>query len=96
MPGDYPPGAKNDAIPESSLIQQARRELTEILKQPLDMEWVEFISFHIDNPCGFETSEGVKHNIRDFYLREAAAILPKLTNPFAKEILERKIAEYKK
>ena len=65
------------------------------LTKATDMEAVSFFSFHIDNPCEAEVSPGEMKNIRDFYIREAEKTLEKMTNPFAIQILEDKIREYK-
>ena len=59
------------------------------------MEIVEFFMFHIDNPCEVELSDKGMVNIRDFYIREALRILPKLENPFAIDLLKNKIKQYK-
>ena len=60
-----------------------------------DMQFVLELIKHIENPCTVEV-EGRTRNIRDFYLRESQSILPKLTNPFAKEMLEGTINKYGK
>ncbi|HLC44716.1 MAG: hypothetical protein A2722_00930 [Candidatus Doudnabacteria bacterium RIFCSPHIGHO2_01_FULL_50_11] len=60
-----------------------------------DMQVALFLAMHIDNPCGVEVSPGQRENIRQFYLREAAAMLDKFTNPSARAMLESKIEEYK-
>ena len=59
-----------------------------------DMQLVLELIKHIENPCSVEV-EGRIRNIRDFYLRESQSILPKLTNPFAREYLEGIISKYK-
>ena len=59
-----------------------------------DIEAVTFLNRHIDNPCEVEVAPGQMENIRDFYLREARELLPTLTNPHAKRLLEMKIEEY--
>ena len=56
-----------------------------------DMEIALFYMAHIDRPC---VDRQTGHNLRDFYIRGAKEILPRLTNPFAKEALEIKIGEY--
>lgn len=64
------------------------------LNKPLDMKLVLSVEFHIRNPCGFE-EDGNNYNIREFWLREARkTIFPQLTNPFARDYLERLIEEY--
>lgn len=70
--------------------------MTKVEEKLSDMEVVIFWVYHIENPCGI-TVNGKKVNIRDFYIRESREnILPILTNPFAKEYLERVINKYKK
>lgn len=61
------------------------------MEKAYDMEIVLFYINHIDNPC-VEPITG--KNIRDFYIREAKTILPKLKNQFAFSLLESKIKEY--
>lgn len=58
-----------------------------------DMEMVLFYQRHIEEPC-VEPRTG--KNLRDFYIREATRILPTLTNPVAKSMLEETIEMYKK
>ena len=60
-----------------------------------DMQVALFLTMHIDNPCSVEVSPGQREDIRQFYLREAAAMLDKFTNPSARAMLESKIEEYK-
>lgn len=60
-----------------------------------DMQVVLELIKHIENPCTVEVKGRIR-NIRDFYLRESQSIRPKLTNPFAKEMLEETINKYRK
>ena len=69
-------------------------ELEPVPEKATDIEVVTFLNRHIDNPCEVEVAPGQMKNIRVFYLREARNILPKLTNPHAKRLLEMKIGEY--
>ncbi|MCP6717991.1 MAG: hypothetical protein KJI70_00385 [Patescibacteria group bacterium] len=55
-----------------------------------DMEIALFLAAHLDNPCGIEI-DGEWHDIRDFYERLARKLLASMTNPGAKEFLEKKI-----
>lgn len=66
------------------------------LENATDTELVEFLIGHIDNPCSVEVEEGVRLNIREFYLREADQLMEKLTNEYAKNRLRLKIEEYRK
>jgi hypothetical protein len=66
----------------------------ELPKGATDMELVLFLSWHIDNPCSVEVSPGETKNIRDFYMREAKRLIPKLANEGAKAVLENKLKEY--
>ncbi len=59
-----------------------------------DIELADFFVKHIENPCGVEIEKGKMANIRPFYIREAKKVLENMTNPFAIELLERKIKEY--
>ncbi|MDP2628638.1 MAG: hypothetical protein Q8P15_01940 [Nanoarchaeota archaeon] len=58
-----------------------------------DIELVIFLGKHIENPCGMEINGEWEH-IRPFYLGIASNLLPELTNPFAKEYLQRIIGKY--
>ena len=49
---------------------------------------------HIDHPCGVEVAPGQVENLRESYLIRARELLPKLTNPHAKRLLEINIEEY--
>ena len=57
-----------------------------------DMEIVLFYMAHIEHPC-IERTTG--KDIREFYIRRAEKILPKIENPFGKSLLEATIAKYK-
>ena len=57
----------------------------------MDIELVMTLKGHIEQPCEDEYG----NNLRLFYLRQAREVLPKLKNPFAKEILEKVIEKYK-
>ncbi len=61
---------------------------------PTDIEVALFFMRHIDEPCGTELVDGSYVNIREFYIQIAKQILPTLTNPYAKTLLEQKIEEY--
>jgi hypothetical protein len=50
-----------------------------------------FLMKHIDAPCVDPTTG---QNIRQFYINEAKRLLPKVENPFLKEALETRIAQY--
>ncbi len=63
-------------------------------KTASDLELALFLSEHINNPCEVDV-EGKRHNIRDFYLREAERVLPKIKDYIAREILLRKINQYR-
>jgi hypothetical protein len=61
-----------------------------------DIEIALLLATHIENPCSVEVN-GKIENLRAFYIREAREnVLPKLTNPFAREYLEKIISEYKR
>jgi len=55
-----------------------------------DMEYVLFLSRHIENPC--EDLHG--HNIRDFYIRETRKALASFSSPEAKRMFENVICKY--
>ncbi len=59
-----------------------------------DMSIALSLASHIDEPCTAQV-DGKTENIRPFYIKMARDILPRLTNPYAIEFLESKIAEYK-
>lgn len=58
-----------------------------------DMEVVLFLREHIENPCNAIVN-GKEKNIRYFYLDMAEEVIPKLTNPFAREYLQGMIDFY--
>jgi hypothetical protein len=66
-------------------------ELASLDTQIAYTEAAMFLIKHIDAPC-VEPTTG--QNIREFYIREAKRLLPKVENPFLKEALEAKIAQY--
>ncbi len=68
--------------------QGIRDLLGKTLEDMDDLEIAARIGYHLDNPCGFGL-----HNIREFYLREAKRLIPKLS-PQASAYLEAKIKEY--
>jgi len=57
-----------------------------------DMELVQFLIGHINNPC--EDSHG--NNLRDFYIKEAKKVLDKIQDLEAKKTLEDIIQKYSK
>lgn len=60
----------------------------------LDMEIIDEWIYHIDFPCDFE-HEGETHSPRaDYLIYLRDGILPRLTNPFAKRLVEIKINQY--
>ncbi|MEJ0021246.1 MAG: hypothetical protein WDN47_01550 [Candidatus Doudnabacteria bacterium] len=61
-----------------------------------DVEMAMRLSKLIDNPGEVETAPGIVGNNRDLYIREAESLLPTMTNPEAKKVLENKINQYKK
>ncbi len=63
------------------------------LEQLTDMETVLFLISHIDNPCSVQV-EGTIVDIKNFYIRIAKEVLPRLENPWAADMLKSKIAEY--
>ena len=65
-----------------------------IISKASDIEVAVMLSGHIENPCTCE-SNGKVYDIRDFYIREAERLLPTLTNPFARELLQGSVNKYK-
>lgn len=65
------------------------------IEQTTDMGLVLFWIYHLDNPCGFEY-EGKRVNVRPVYIKIVNRIIEthNFENPFAKEVLERKVREY--
>ncbi|MCP6719297.1 MAG: hypothetical protein KJI71_03640 [Patescibacteria group bacterium] len=62
------------------------------INQPTDMEIALFLAAHLDNPCGIYI-DGKWHDIRYFYKGLAQKLLASMTNPEAKEFLEKKISK---
>ena len=83
-------------IGESSKNDIEPTGLPEKIPAATDIELAMFLITHLDNPCEVEIEPGQTENIREFYLREAKAVLSKITNPEAKSLLEDKIKEYEK
>ena len=61
-----------------------------------DIELAAFFIKHIENPCEVEVKDEEKVNIKPFYIREAKKVLKNMTNPFAIELLKKKIKEYER
>lgn len=59
-----------------------------------DSELADFLIEHIDNPCQLEIKPGWTENIRSFYLREAERALKTMTDPAAKDRLQKKVNFY--
>lgn len=59
-----------------------------------DLETALFLTEHIKNPCEVYV-EGKVENIRNFYIREAERILPKMKNNYAADFLRNIIDEYR-
>lgn len=81
----------NEQSPENVNI-----EPEPVPEEVTDMEFLEWISWHIDNPCGPEKGREAVLNLRDFYLREAERALARMENPDARRLLELKIEQYRK
>lgn len=64
-------------------------------EQTTDIELVFFWIYHLDNPCSIE-HEGKRVNVRPGYIKIVNRIIEthNFENPFAKELLERKVREY--
>ena len=58
-----------------------------------DIELAVELTAHIEHPCEVEVNGNI-HNIRDFYIREAKRVLPALTNPHARDLLQMHIDKY--
>ena len=69
-------------------------ELDEVVGKFTEMQVVDFLILHIDNPCKVELSSGEMAHIRHVYINEAKNYLSKMNNPWAKEMLENKIKQY--
>lgn len=61
-----------------------------------DIEISIFFATHIEKPCEVEIGEGVKENIRQFYIQEAQKTLETLKDPDAKAFLKETIEKYTK
>jgi len=64
-----------------------------------DIQLVTFLIEHIENPCTVDVGNEQEKDIRDiryFYIEEAKKALEKITNPYAKELLEKEIEKYNK
>ncbi len=75
---------------------QNNLEPEKVPEDATDMELALFLIGHMDNPCEVEVAPGVKENIREFYVKRAGEVITKMTNEYAKELLELKIKEYEK
>ncbi len=60
--------------------------------EPTDMEIFFWLNNHLKNPCGTMIN-GKWHTIRYFWEERAEEALPKMTNPFAKDLLRKAIDE---
>ncbi len=60
-----------------------------------DGDVADFLIKHIDNPCKFEIHLGHWVNVREDYLREAERFLPTMTDPVAKDRLQKKVDQYR-
>ena len=65
-----------------------------IISKASDIEVAVMLGGHIENPCTCE-SNGKVCDIRSFYIREAKRVLPTLTNPFARELLQESVDMYR-
>ena len=80
-------------------IREPGSDSTEPEKTPEkanDRQLVDFFIKHIDNPCEVEVATGQIENIREFYIREAEGVIPKMKDPTQINRLKNKIEEYKK
>ena len=59
-----------------------------------DLELAIFLYKHIDSPCERQLPSGEVVNLRDFYIRQAREILPRMKNEYAKRLLEIKLKTY--
>jgi len=71
-------------------------ELERKVAQAQETEFVVQLIWHIQNPCGTTLPSGKEVNLRDFYLRQAEEVLPKLTNPNAIGLLKAEIERWRK
>jgi hypothetical protein len=76
---------------ESTRLDTQTEDVEHILEQAEYTDTALLLIKHIDEPC-VEPITGL--NIRQFYIREAEKLLPKVENPFLKEALETRIAQY--
>lgn len=81
---------------EDAVYKKLGDETKERMNTATDMEVAFFLMEHIDNPCFTNLPTSEKVNIREFYLRQAEEIIPKMTNEDARALLENKIKEYRK
>jgi hypothetical protein len=65
--------------------------LQKIIDYASDIEVATFLIRHIQNPCK-EITTG--QAIRDFYIREARAMLPNMESLHARELLKAEIRKY--
>jgi hypothetical protein len=72
---------------------ESKIELPKAPEGATDMELLEFLTGHIDSPCTVEV-DGVTHNVRHVYLKMAKEAIPKMTNPYARQLLIDKIKEH--
>lgn len=71
-------------------------EITPVPEKATDIEIVQFLINHIDNPCEVEVAPGQMENIRGFYIDQAKKLISGMTNEFAIDILQQKIEEYER
>jgi hypothetical protein len=93
----------NESNPEKPAVRPERQEADKKSmppfdpEKPTDMELVIPLIKWIENPLEVEVAPGRMANERELYLREAKKILEsgQLTNPFAIEMPEKAIKDYK-
>lgn len=85
-------GIENENTDYHNLERQAK----EIIGRASDMEIAIFLMKHIDDPCSTNLLSGAQVNIREFYIRIANEIIPKMTNENARILLENKVKEHSK
>ena len=78
---------------ENTEYQNLEGQAKKIIGRANDMEVAIFRMEHIDNPCSTNLPSGTQVNIREFYIRIANDIIPKMTNENAKILLENKVKE---
>ena len=81
---------------ENTDYHNLERQVKEIIGKASDMEIAIFLMKHIDDPCSTSLPSGAQVNIRDFYIRIANEIIPKMTNENARILLENKVKERSK